>query len=166
MKQAQTIRQPNTTCRWRIWRAYRLGASKLATQEVAEHVCDGEFLWIARDTHEGTAWMITDCPVRLMEVIDHVPPAMAEWVIDQTVAALGGLLAEMAGLEVGTGGELTARPIEPDGQHEHFARVVGLLREFLQFAHAGAVVADKLDGLRELVEGARGDGAGAGRAAA
>lgn len=146
------IRQPNTTCRWRIWRIYGPGASKFATQEVAEHTCDGEFVWIARETLDGTTWMIDDDPVRLMDVIDLVPPAMAEWVIDQTMMGLGGLIAQLVGLEASQEGELVTRPIEPNDQHEQLARMTGLMTEFMQFAHAGVVVADKLESLHELVE--------------
>lgn len=166
MTQVQTIRQPNTSCRWRIWRTYGLGASKFATREIAEHVCSGEFLWIAHDTFDGAAWMIDEAPVKLMAVIDHVPPAMAEWVIDQTVAGLGGLIADLVGLKVGDDGVPSTRPVEPDDQPEQFARLIGLMREFMQFAHAGSVVADKLDSLRGLVEHEGGDEEVAGRAAA
>jgi hypothetical protein len=152
MTQVRTIRESDTSCRWRIWRVYGVGASRFATREVAEHVCDGEFLWIARETADGTSWMIDDRPVTLMRVIDHVPPAMAEWVIDQTLAGLGELLVELLGLEVGDDGELSAQEIEVDDQHEQLARVTGLLAEFMQFAHAGTVVADKLENLHALVE--------------
>lgn len=157
MTQVRTVRQPNSSCRWRIWQAYGAGAQKFATREAAEHVCDGEFLWIARETADGTTWMIDDCAVRLMEVIDHAPPAMAEWVIDQTLAGLGGLLAELVCLEVGDDGELSARRLQPSDQHEQLARMAGLMTEFMQFAHAGTVVADKLESLRELVERERAD---------
>jgi len=164
MTQVHTIRQPDTSCRWRIWRVYGVGASRFATREVAEHVCAGEFLWIARETADGTTWMIDDCPMTLMRVLDHVPPAMAEWVIDQTLGGLGELLVELVGLEVGDDG--TARGIEVDDQHEQLARVAGLLTEFMQFAHAGTVVADKLENLHELVERERGGQSGIRPAAA
>ena len=166
MTQVRTIRQPDSSCRWRICRVHGVGASRFATREAAEHVCDGEFLWIARETADGTTWMIDDCPVTLMTVIDQVPPAMAEWVIDQTLAGLGELLVELAGLEFGDDGELTARGIEVDDQHAQLARVAGLLTEFMQFAHAGTVVADKLESLHALVERERGGQSGVRPAAA
>jgi hypothetical protein len=166
MTQVHTIRHPDSSCRWRICRVHGVGASRFATREVAEHVCDGEFLWIARETADGTTWMIDDCPVTLMRVIDQVPPAMAEWVIDQTLAGLGELLVELVGLDLGDDGELTARRIDVDEQHEQLECVAGLLTEFMQFAHAGTVVADKLEALHELVERERGGQGGARPAAA
>lgn len=162
MTQVQIIRQPNSNCRWRIWRVHASG-SKFATREVAEHACDGEFLWIARETADGTTWMIDDCPVTFMEVIDHVPPAMAEWVIDQTLAGLGELLVELVGVEIGDDGKLDARAIEANDQEEQFARMAGLMTEFMQFAHAGSLVADKLESLHELVERERGARSESGR---
>jgi hypothetical protein len=166
MTQVQTVRQPNSDCRWRIWRVYGLGQSKFATREVAEHVCAGEFLWIASETPDGTTWMIDDSPVTLMGVIDHVPPAMAEWVIDQTLVALGELVVELGGLEVGDDGEFTERAVDANDQHEHFIRMAGLVTEFMQFAHAGALIADKLESLHELVERERAGQTGAPPAAA
>lgn len=166
MTQVQTIRQPDTSCRWRIWRSYGPAASNFATREAAEHFCDGEFLWIALDTPNGTTWMIDDCAVPLMEIIDHVPPAMAEWVIDQTVVGLGGLLTELVGLGPGDDGEAGGRRTEPGDDDEQVARLAGLMTEFVQFAQAGYVVVDKLESLRDLVERERGDQSGVRPAAA
>lgn len=165
MTRVQTIQQPDSDCRWRIWRTHGL-ASKFATPEAAEHLCDGEFLWIAADTPDGTTWMIEDCPVPLMEVINEVPPAMVEWVIDQTMAGLGGVIGEMIGLEVGEDGGFDIRPVEPDDQDKQIARMARLMIEFMQFAHAATVLVDKLDSLHERLERDRGDGAVADRAAA
>jgi hypothetical protein len=152
MTQVQMIRQPNTTCRWRIRRVYGVGVSKFATREVAEHVCDGEVLWIARETADGTTWMIDDYPMTLLEIIDHVPPAMAEWVIDQTIAALGELYMELVGLEVDDNGELDARSLEANDKNEQLTRMAGLMTEFMQFAHAGTLIADKLESIYERVD--------------
>jgi hypothetical protein len=159
----RTIRQPSSNCRWRIWRVLRVDGSKFATREVAEHVCEREFLWMARETAHGTTWMIDDGPVTLMEVIDHVPPAMAEWVIDQTLAGLGELLVELVGVEIGDDGKLEARAIDANDREEKFARMAGLMTEFMQFAHAGSLVADKLESLHELVERERGARSESGR---
>lgn len=157
MAQAQMIRQPNSNCRWRVWRVYGPGAAKFAGREVAEHVCDGEFLWIAREAVDGTSWMIDDYSVSLMEVIDHVSPALAEWVIDQTMATLGGLIAGMVGLEVRDEGEFGTRRIEPDDQREQSARAAGLMTEFVQFVNAAGVVVDRLQRLHERLESERTD---------
>jgi hypothetical protein len=156
MTQVRTIRQPDGDCRWRIWRAYRAGVRQLATGEVAEHVCGGEFNWIARETADGTTWMVDDCPVTLLEVIDEVPPAMAEWVIDQTLAVLGETILGAAGLAVGQEGEIGSTAVDPSVQEERLAEVAGLMREFVQFAHAAAILEERLDSLGELVERARG----------
>jgi hypothetical protein len=160
MKQVRTVRQPATDCRWRIWRAYGSGAQNLATREAAEHICGGEFLWIARETSDGTTWMLDERPVTLMEVIDHVPPAMAEWVIDQTLAGLGGSLVEMLGIEPGADGEISVREIDGGERGQRLEDLAGLMSEFMVFAHAGSIVADKLDAIHELVERERGGQAG------
>lgn len=166
MTQVQTIRESDTSCRWRIWRSHAPGPRNFATREAAEHVCDGEFLWIALDTTDGAAWMIDDCPVSLMEVVDHVPPAMAEWVIDQTIIGLGGLLMELVGLELGDEAQAGGRRTEPSDDGEQFARLAGLMTEFMRFAHAGSVVVDKVETLYALVERERGDPGGVRPAAA
>lgn len=152
MRQVRTIRQPETECRWRIWRAYGPGAPKLAVREAAEHICGGEFAWLGRETLNGTTWMVDDAPVTLMEVIDLVPPAMAEWVIDQTIVGLGQSLVEMLGIVWGPDGEIGAREVDRAEQEERLAGVAELMTEFVQFAHAGSLVAEKLDAMHELVE--------------
>jgi hypothetical protein len=129
-------------------------------------MCNGEFLWIARETAYGTSWMIDQGPATLMAAVDRVPPAMAEWVIDQTIAALGEGIAQMAGLEVSCEGNVNARNVEPSGREEHFAEFAGLMTEFMEFAHVANVVVEKLESLYELVERERREEVDDGRAVA
>ena len=82
-----TWKSPEGRCRWRFWQAHA-GHERYAS-EVAEHVCDGERVWIARGTPHGTSWLIGEDPVTLLEVLDHLPGALYDWVIEQTMTALG-----------------------------------------------------------------------------
>jgi hypothetical protein len=82
----RTWKSAEGRCRWRFWRAH-VGHERYAS-EVAEHVCNGERVWIARDTPHGTSWLIGEDPVTLLEVLDHLPGAHYHWVIEQTMTAL------------------------------------------------------------------------------
>jgi hypothetical protein len=82
----RTWRSAEGRCRWRFWQAHA-GHERYAS-EVAEHVCDGERVWIARGTPHGTSWLIGEDPVTLLEVLDHLPGAHYNWVIEQTMTAL------------------------------------------------------------------------------
>lgn len=73
-------------CRWRFWHAH--GEQERYASEVAEHICNGERVWIARDTPTATRWLINENPVTLLEVLDHLPGAHYNWVIQQTMTAL------------------------------------------------------------------------------
>ena len=82
----RTWKSAEGRCRWRFWQAHA-GHERYAS-EVAEHVCNGERVWIARDTPHGTSWLIGEDPVTLLEVLDHLPGAHYHWVIEQTMTAL------------------------------------------------------------------------------
>jgi hypothetical protein len=73
-------------CRWRFWQAH--GANDRYASEIAEHLCNGERVCIARGTPAATSWQIDNDPVTLLEVLDHLPAAHYHWVIEQTMAAL------------------------------------------------------------------------------
>lgn len=75
-----------TSCRWRFWAPHNLDGRYAS--ELAEHICTGERVWIARGTADGTSWMIDENTVTLLEVLDHLPGAHYHWVIAQTMTAL------------------------------------------------------------------------------
>jgi hypothetical protein len=157
MAHVRTVRQPGLDCRWRIWRAYGAGAGRLATREAAEHMCDGEFVWIVRASVDGMTWMVEEQPVTLMEVFDFTVPAMAEWVVDQTLAALGGVLIELAELDH----DAAVRAIVTPESAGHFDRIHGLLLEFLKFSRAAGVVSERFARLQELAAASDDDERGA-----
>lgn len=150
LKQVRTIQEPGFECRWRIWRAYGAGARSLATREAAEHVCNGEFVWIARETAEGTTWMIDDCPVALIEVIEATLPTMADWVIDQTLAALGEALNQAVELSADMGQEAFRRTLTTLADDGRFDEIIGLLLEFSKFSTVARVANARFERLREL----------------
>jgi hypothetical protein len=82
----RTWRSAEGRCRWRFWRAH--GPQERYASEVAEHICNGERVWIARGTPAGTSWLINENPVTLLEVLDHLNAAHYNWVIEQTMTAL------------------------------------------------------------------------------
>ena len=116
---------------------------------------------------DGVTWMIDDCPVTVMEVIDRIAPVMAEWAIDQTVAVLGPAPAEVGAAARETPGD-AVRVVDTLEQDERVAEVAELLVEFVRFSHAVRVLAGRFEHLREVMDGERWDerGEGAGRAAA
>ncbi|MCA1680866.1 MAG: SEC-C domain-containing protein [Actinobacteria bacterium] len=82
----RTWKSAEGRCRWRFWRAH--AAHDRYASEVAEHVCNGERVWIARGTDIGTTWTIDKDPATLLEVLDHLPAALYDWVFNQTMTAL------------------------------------------------------------------------------
>lgn len=101
--------------------------------QVAEHACNGERLWIAKDSPFGMSWKIGEDYASLLEVIDRIPGSMFDWAIDQTLAALGEAAPTDQEYEL-----FNAADIETE------ERVLGLLTEFLRLAHISDVVADRL----------------------
>jgi len=167
MRLVRTIRQPRFDCRWRIWRAYGAIAQSFAARDVAEHICDGEFIWVARRP-DGVTWMIDDCPVTLMDTIEHVSPVMVEWVIDQTLAVLGEVLVELTAAELDTPEDAATRILEALEQDGRVGQVAELLMEFVRFSHAARVMAGRFERLRQPLAAEHRDesGEGPGRAAA
>jgi hypothetical protein len=82
----RTWKSAQGRCRWRFWQPHS-GHERYAG-EVAEHICNGERVWIARGTPAGTSWLIGDEPATLLEVLDQLPGALYHWVIEQTMTAL------------------------------------------------------------------------------
>jgi hypothetical protein len=150
LKQVRTIDPPGYECRWRIWRAYGGGAPNLATREVAEHTCNGEFIWIAGETAEGTTWMVDDCPVTLMEVIDATVPPMADWVVDQTLTALQRALAEVVELSASVDEEAFRRTLTELADDGGVEEIIGLLLEFSKFVAAARVANARFEHLCAL----------------
>jgi SEC-C motif len=83
---ARTWNSEATRCRWRFWTPHT--PTGRYASELAEHICTGERAWIARDTPDGTSWMIDNDTVTLLEILDHLPGAHYHWVIAQTMTAL------------------------------------------------------------------------------
>lgn len=82
----RTWKSAEGRCRWRFWQP-DAGHERYAG-EVAEHICNGERVWIARATPYGTSWLIGSEPATLLEVLEHLPGGLYDWVIEQTMAAL------------------------------------------------------------------------------
>ena len=66
----------------------RHGEHHRFASEVAEHICTGERVWIARDTPTGTSWQTNEDPATLLEILDRLPGAHYHRVIQQTMTAL------------------------------------------------------------------------------
>lgn len=170
LKQVDTIRQTTpmdsaSGCRWRIWRCYGPGAGRLASREVAEHRCGGEFVWVARAREQlGVSWMIEDRPYTLIEVLEDVPSGMAGWVIDQTLEVLAPAFTALGEIVREHALEPEVRPdpqrmAELEGD-ERFAALAELTQEFLVFAHAAGELGERMERLRLRIvdEGGRGGG--------
>lgn len=82
----RTWKNPTSGCRWRFWVSH--DKKGRYASEIAEHICNGERVWIARETPTGTSWVIDQDPVTLLEVLDRLPGAHYHWVIEQTMTAL------------------------------------------------------------------------------
>lgn len=83
----RTWKHATEACRWRFWQPHSRDGRYAS--EVAEHICTGERVWIARGTIDGTTWLIDDDPVTLLAVLDHLPAAHYHWALEQTMTALG-----------------------------------------------------------------------------
>jgi len=88
LRQVRQYKLPGSPCRWRFWEAHGPGTDTFAG-EVAEHRCNGEHVWIARETPDGMTWMIDQDPATLLEVIDRLPGGLYDWVFEQTLGAVG-----------------------------------------------------------------------------
>jgi hypothetical protein len=117
----RTWKHATKACRWRFWRPHNRDGRYAS--EVAEHICTGERVWIARGTIDGTTWLIDEDPVTLLAVLDHLPAAHYHWAIEQTMTALGD----------------AASPDDQateDPDREIPAEIRQLMLELLQLAHA------------------------------
>jgi hypothetical protein len=123
----RTWKHATTSCRWRFWQAHR-GHEKYAS-EVAEHICTGERVWIARSTPHGTSWLIDEHPVTLLEVLDRLPAAHYHWVIDQTMTALNDAAP--------ASGDYADAPADEDpDETPALSEIHQLMLELLKLAHA------------------------------
>jgi SEC-C motif len=115
----RTWSSETASCRWRFWRPHnrdgRYGS------ELAEHICTGGRVWIARGTIEGTTWLIDDDPVTLLAVLDHLPAAHYHWTIEQTMTALDDAAPD---------------GVEEDPDREIPPEIRQLMLEVLALAHA------------------------------
>lgn len=124
----RTWKSPRGNCRWRFWKAHTPTAQ--FASELAEHVCSGERLWIARDTAAGTSWMIDDELASLFQILDRLPGVHYHWVIEQTMAALGEAVPARDGTADPTTDEL------PE-QITILSEMRDLTFEIMRLAHAG-----------------------------
>lgn len=82
----RTSKSAEGRCRWRFWQAHP--PHDRYASEVAEHICNGERVWIASGTAVGTTWTIDKDPATLLEILGHLPGALYDRVIKQTMTAL------------------------------------------------------------------------------
>lgn len=125
---ARTWKNPTSGCRWRFWASH--GQHERYASEVAEHICNGEHVWIAHETPTGTSWVIDQDPATLLEVLDHLPGALYHWVIEQTMTALNDAAPELS--------DDTREPAadhNPDETHV-LGEIHDLMLEVLRLAHA------------------------------
>ena len=142
LRQVRQYKLPGSPCRWRFWEAHGPGTDTFAG-EVAEHRCNGEHVWIARETPDGMTWMIDQDPATLLEVIDRLPGGLYDWVFEQTLGAVGTRLRPSDGsvapeLAIGRDDD----ELLMDGRE--FAAVHDLLVELLRLVHASDVLAARL----------------------
>jgi hypothetical protein len=174
LRQVRTITDAETGCRWRLWRAYGPGSRRIAGRESAEHVCGGQFLWIGRTPSGALSWMVDDCPVTLMGVLQGVRPRVADWIIAQTLAAAGPALELGPRVLRGSVEDVLATvSLPPPDRLERdatAAEVAELASELVALARVAGAVAVRLRAvmLRAAGHGRPGghDGAAPGRAAA
>ena len=115
-------------CRWRFWKAHTEGGRYAS--ELAEHLCSGERIWIARGTLAGTSWMIDDELASLFHILDRLPGALYHWAAEQTMTALND-----------------AAPAFKEGAHDSpdddtdespiLGEIHDLMLEVMSLAHAG-----------------------------
>lgn len=124
----RTWRSAEGSCRWRFWQPH--SARERYASEVAEHICNGERVWIARGTPAGTSWLIDEDPVTLLEVLDHLPAAHCHWVIEQTMTALNDSAPAAS--------DDAPAPTTPDDPNDTpiLGEIHQLMLEVLRLAHA------------------------------
>ena len=155
--------------RCRVWRVSGAGAHNFATSEVIENVEREEFAWLAGDVGGQVSWMLDDTPLTLLELLDVVMPPVTEWVIEQTVALLKPVLAQIATLEAGQGSEPVPGALEDlVGAFEADADVVqmgDLMEEFLRLGVTASALTERMATFAEEL-GLESDEGGTERAAA
>jgi hypothetical protein len=129
----RTWRHPRTSCRWRFYHAH--GNHERYASELAEHICTGERVFIARGTPYGTSWLIDDDPISLLALLARLPGAHYRWAIEQTLTALSDRGLDQAGSDT-EGAE--------DIDDAHFAEIRELPAELLSLAHASDALAATL----------------------
>jgi hypothetical protein len=147
LKKVQMFDDP-AAGRLAIWRASGPGADRFAVPEVIEHIGLGEFLWLASDSEDGASWMLDASPVTVLELLDHVPGTVAEWVVDRTFALLAPVLTRVVALEAGDDGELPLSAAEAlSEEFERDPKVAGLgvlLDEFNRLAAAAGAFSERI----------------------
>lgn len=122
----RTWKSVDDGCRWRFWRAH--SARDRYASEVAEHICNGQRVWIARHTPAGTSWLIDEQPVTLLAVLDHMHGAHYHWVLEQTMNALSDTAPTHDNAHPAT---------DPDGETPILGEIHELMLEVMRLAHAG-----------------------------
>jgi hypothetical protein len=136
LKAIRTWKHPRRNCRWRFFTTH--DPSERYASELAEHICTGERVFIARGTPYGTSWLMDGEPLSMLAVLDRLPGAHYRWVIDQTLTALG-----QAAPNSDVSGEKNA-----DTQHTDASiptEIHGLLIELLRLVRASGELATALD---------------------
>jgi len=121
----RTWKHATKSCRWRFYQPH--GAQDRYASELAEHICTGDRVWIARGTPDATSWLINDDTVTLFEILDLLPGALYHWAAEQTMNALNDAAANAS----------TAPNSEDPSDHPSFDHVRQLTLEILRLAHAG-----------------------------
>jgi hypothetical protein len=147
LTKARTIYDPQAG-RLQLWSVRGPAPWRFVAPELIEHVGHGEFAWLARDGDGTVSWMLDAQPVTLLELLDLVTPSVGEWVMEQTLALLGPVLAQIAALPVGGDGEplaervqLLSAELEADPKT---AAVAELMEEFNRFSSAAYSLMERL----------------------
>lgn len=129
----RTWKHATKGCRWRFWQPH--GRHERYASELAEHICTGERVWIARGTPHRTSWLIDEDPVTLLEVLDRLPAAHYHWVIEQTITALN---------DAAPAPNEADRPAADDPDQPVLGEIHQLMLEVLRLAHASDALEARL----------------------
>ena len=129
----RTWKHASKACRWRFWAPHDRDGRYAS--EIAEHICSGERIWIARGTADGATWQIDDDPATLFTVLDQLPAAHYHWAIEQTMAVLDGAAPD--------------DDADEDPDRELPREIRHLTFETLALAHASDALGARLNTTRE-----------------
>jgi hypothetical protein len=148
LRQVRTLRDPDSVCRWRIWRAFGPGSERILGREAAEHVCGGEFAWIGRTAAGGVSWMLDEREVSLMELLQDVHRELGDWVLGQTLVVVAPALKLGPRVIAGSIDDVLARvemrPLERLRRDPEAAELAALAFELVRFTRAAEALARRL----------------------